>query len=293
MLAGRFEEAWRVSDRELRSAARQDAHAPRHQQRIWGGEPLNDRRVLVRCYHGLGDTIQFVRYASLLERVGAHVILWVQPALQQLLTGAAGVREIAPLHDGDPGIVRDADIEIMELPHAFRTTLATVPRDVPYLPVHATPNPVRRELAIGLVWHAGEWDARRSVPATLLAPLARVPGVTIHSLQLGPARTRLPAWIATDASDPDVVGAAHAMRALDLIISVDSMPAHLAGALGVPVWTLLHADADWRWMRHRADSPWYPTMRLFRQARAGDWTGVVAALTRALQARAAAHAHAA
>jgi len=126
------------------------------------------------------------------------------------------------------------------------------------------------------VWKAGDWDDRRSIPPELLAPLAEVPGVELHVLQRGPGLAERPAGFGIDSGSDNVLEAARVMKALDLVVTVDSMPAHLAGALGVPTWTLLHADPDWRWMEARDDSPWYPTMRVIRQERAGDWTGVVA-----------------
>ncbi len=135
-----------------------------------------------------------------------------------------------------------------------------------------------------MVWRSGGWDSARSVPLPLLAEaLAAVPGVTLHALQRGPALAEWRRdWGLVSGSD-DVLETARAMQSLDLIISVDSFPAHLAGALGCPVWTLLHAAPDWRWLTGRADSPWYPTMRLFRQERAGEWEAVVQRVAKSLR----------
>jgi hypothetical protein len=141
------------------------------------------------------------------------------------------------------------------------------------------------KLRVGLVWAAGDWDARRNVPVPLLRPLARIEGVELHLLQRGAA---LAEWRGPDAvrnGTDDVLATAALIRALDLVISVDSFPAHLAGALGVPIWTLLPEPADWRWGDGET-TPWYPTMRLFRQSRPGDWESVMAPLTAALTARA-------
>ncbi len=289
MRAGEWEAAWRVSDRVRASHAGQPCwHLPRHEQRVWDGTPLDSRRVLVRCYHGLGDTLQFIRYAPLVKRVAAEVVVWAQPTLLPLLRTAAGIDRLLPLHDGDAGIDYDVDVEVMELPYVFRTTLHTVPAGVPYL--HADPAPLEKRgaLAVGIAWKAGEWDERRNVPYRLLAPLAAIPGVELHVLQRGSGLAeREPAFGVLSGSD-DPLQAARVMRALDLVISIDSMPAHLAGALGVPVWTLLHADPDWRWMQDRDDSPWYPTMRLFRQERAGEWEPVIARVAEELRSRAGA-----
>ena len=136
----------------------------------------------------------------------------------------------------------------------------------------------QNKLRVGLVWAAGDWDRRRSIPAALLAPLASVPGIELQIFQIGDALAEPREWDAVVPQWNDIVMEASLIRSLDLMISIDSLPAHLAGALGVQVWTLLQKDADWRWMEERADSPWYPTMRLFRQQRAGDWPSVIAAV---------------
>jgi hypothetical protein len=281
MRAGEFELAWKVSDEVIRRRHGQSVHQlPRHFQWIWNGEPLRDRRVLIRCYHGLGDTIQFIRYAAVVRRIASRVIVWVQPSLIPLLRSAAGIDELLPLHDGTPDVAYDIDVESMELPHVFRSTVATLPKEVPYLQVTPALLPRDGNFQVGLVWECGDWAPERAVPLELLLPLADVPGITLHVLQRGPALGRRPAGFGVISGFDDVLEAARVVSALDLMISIDSMPAHLAGALGVRTWTLLQAEADWRWMDDREDTPWYPTMRLFRQERLGDWTGVVARLLR-------------
>lgn len=286
MRRGDFAGAWRVSDAALRARRGQClAHLPRHEQPVWDGTPPHGRRVLVHCYHGLGDTIQFIRYAPLLRTLAAEVAVWAPPALLPLLRTATGIDRLLPLDDGAPLAGFDVHVEVMELPHLFRTELATIPAEVPYLHVPPATLPRDGRLAVGLVWRAGDWDARRSIPFPLLAPLAETTGVTLHLLQRGPALTEAPDGFGVVSGSDDVLEAARVMRALDLVISVDSMPTHLAGALGVPVWTLLHGDADWRWMTRRDDSPWYPTMRLFRQRpRAGAWALVIARVAAELTA---------
>ena len=283
--AGEWSAAWRVSDRVLAGRAGQPSwHLPRHEQWIWDGTPLDGKRVLVRCYHGLGDTLQFIRYAPLLREIGAQTTFWVQPALIPLLRTVPGIGTMLPLHDGEPGVAYDADVEIMELAHVFRSTPRTLPADVPYLHVGSAPRAADGRLHVGLVWKAGVGDDGRSVPVELLAPLGEIPGVLLHVLQRGSALAERPAGFGIDAGSDDPLAAAETMRGLDLVVTVDSMPAHLAGALGVPVWTLLQAEADWRWMDDRDDSPWYPTMRLFRQPRPGAWAPVVARVIDALNA---------
>ena len=278
MRRGAFEAAWAISDAVLRARAGVPCwHWPRHLQYVWDGTPLTGQRVLVRCYHGLGDTIQCIRYAPLIKAIAREVSVWAQPALLPLLRTVRGIDQLLPLHDGTPDVGYDVDVESMELPHVFRTTLATIPAEIPYLHVAPAALPRHGRLAVGLVWAAGDWEhERRSIPFPLCAPLAAVSGVALHILQRGPALADYQPGVGTLSGSDDVVETARLMRALDLVISVDTMPAHLAGALGVPVWALLDAAADWRWMEGRADSPWYPTMRLFRQEYSGAWEPVLA-----------------
>jgi hypothetical protein len=240
--------------------------------------------VLIRCYHGLGDTIQFIRYAPLVRQIARRVIVWAQPALLPLLEAAKGIDELLPLHDRMPEVEYDIDVESMELPHVFRSTVETLPAEVPYFHVEPADLAPDRNLRVGLVWRCGDWAPERAVPVELLLPLADVPGVTLHLMQLGPAVDERPLGFGVVSASEDVLTAARRIAALDLMISIDSMPAHLAGALGVPTWTLLRSDCDWRWMDEREDSPWYPTMRLFRQSRAGDWEGVVSRVISELSA---------
>jgi hypothetical protein len=285
MRRGEFEAAWAISDAALNARVGVPCwHLPRHLQYVWDGTPLAGRRIMVRCYHGLGDTIQFIRYIPLVKALASEVSAWVQPKLLPLLRTMHGIDWLLPLDDGMPDMAYDVDVEVMELPHVLRTTLATIPDEIPYLQVEPVPLPRQGRLAVGLTWRAGEWDARRSVPFALLAPLKEVSGITWYVLQHGPGLTEWRPGFGILPVTKNLYEEARLMRALDLVISVDTMSAHLAGALGVPVWTLLPAGADWRWMENRADSPWYPTMRLFRQVQQGVWepviTHVVAALER-------------
>jgi hypothetical protein len=158
----------------------------------------------------------------------------------------------------------------------MRITPATLPAEVPYLFPPAPPPRRGEGLAVGLAWRAGDWGGRRSAPVEALLPLGRIPGVALHILQRGPALATRPAGFGIDHGADDVLEAAKRMRGLDLVISVDSMPAHLAAAIGRPTWLLLEREADWRWMEGREDSPWYPTLRILRQPAAGDWDGLAA-----------------
>src|SRR5919202_270538 len=226
MRRGAFEAAWAISDAVLRARAGVPCwHWPRHLQYVWDGTPLTGKRVLVRCYHGLGDTIQFIRYAPLIKEVAREVLVWAQPALLQLFRTMRGIDRLLPLHDGTPEVEYDVDVESMELPHLFRTTLATIPAEIPYLHVAPAALPRHGRLAVGLVWAAGDWEPRRSIPFPLLAPLAAVPGVALYILQRGPALDQYQHGLGSLCGSDDVVEAARIMRALDLVISVDTMPA--------------------------------------------------------------------
>ena len=293
MRRGDFSSAWTVADAILRSRVRQVCWDwPRHQQYLWRGQPLEGKRVLIRCYHGLGDTLQYIRFAPLVKRVASRVMVWAQPVLLPLLRTAEGIDDLLPLHDGAPETEYDVDVEIMELPHVFRTTLQTLPKNVPYLTVDRLEDslkPALPQLEVGVIWQSGDWDPRRSLPFSAVKAWARIPGVRLHALQRGPALGEWSEVLGPNSGSDDPLATARRMRALDLVISVDSMPAHLAGALGVPVWTLLHADPDWRWMMAREDSPWYPTMRLFRQPEPGNWKVVTETVGRELEIRARAN----
>ena len=261
----------------MNNDCKQDHRAvPRHLQKIWDGRSVVGKRVLVRCYHGLGDTIQFIRYAALLKPVAAEVIVWVQPSLIPLLRSAAGIDRLLPLHDGTPDVDYDVDVELNELLDVFPTTIDNIPADVPYLHVEAAPLPRTDEaIRVGLIWQSGEWDATRSIPFRFLQPLAKLPGIQWHILQRDAHAAGWTGDFGVLSGGDNPLDDARIMRALDLVVSVDTMTAHLAGALGQQTWTLLPFNADWRWMKDRDDSPWYPTMRLFRQKRAGDWGSVV------------------
>ena len=275
MRRGDFEAAWQISDAILRSRlnARCD-HLPLEQQWLWRGQPLEEKSILIRTYHGLGDTIQFIRYAGLVHGIAKHVTVCAQPELLSLLQNLEGIDELFPLKDRELRIDYDVPVELMELPHIFRTTLETIPASIPYICVEPAEIVRDGNLQVGLVWEAGGWDPRRSIPLRSLDRLRELRGITFHILQRGKGLETCPKAFGRMTGSDDVFQAARVIAALDLLISVDSMPAHLAGALGIPTWTLLPAECDWRWLTDRHDSPWYPTMRLFRQPRSGDWHSV-------------------
>jgi tetratricopeptide (TPR) repeat protein len=269
----------------------------------WDGAPIAGGAVLLQAEQGFGDTLQFCRYVRLAaER--ARVVLQVPPELQRLLAVLPGLAEIVPFGAPLPPVACRSPL--MSLPHLFGTELATIPGTVPYLRAGmAQVEPWRRRLAalegrrVGLVWAGGirpgqprlkAVDARRSIGLAALAPLAAIEGVHFVSLQKGPA--------ASQAEDPpdgmvlhdftaelgDFADTAALIEALDLVIGVDTAVVHLAGALGKPVWLLNRFDTCWRWLLDRDDSPWYPSLRQFRQPAPGDWTSVVARVAAALAA---------
>lgn len=285
MRRGEFEEAWKFSDAVLKArGGKVLKYLPRPYQNFWNGSPLNEKRVLVRCYHGLGDTIQFIRYMPMIKAIAKEVIVFAQPEILSLLQTAKGIDKLLPLHDGDPDAAYDTDIEIMECQHIFRTKIETIPAEIPYLYVEPKRLSLNnKKIAVGLVWRSGEWDERRNIPFHLLAPLAEIKDIDLYILQ---ANAKAAGWqegVGIHPGEFNLYNYAEVIKGLDLMISVDSMPAHLAGALGVPVWNLLHSEPDWRWMKDRDDSPWYPTMRLFRQQVAGDWKPVIQHVVNALK----------
>lgn len=284
MLSGNFEKAWQFSDRVLwQRAGKPCWHLPRHQQYVWNGTSLKNKKVLVRCYHGLGDTIQFIRYAPLLKQIASQVIVWAQAPLIKLLETVDGIDKLIPLHDGEPDVAYDVDVEVMELPHIFRTTIETIPNRIPY--IHTKPMNLKIEgVKVGVVWKVGDWDESRTISFEHLLPLFSIPGVSIVILQSDPHRA---GWQEHLGSYPGPLGLydyARLIKSLDLVLTVDSMPAHLAGAQDVKVWTLLKYRCDWRWMNDRGDSPWYPTMRLYRQDSDENWDKVIARVRKDIMA---------
>jgi tetratricopeptide (TPR) repeat protein len=293
---GRFAEGfaeyeWRWRTHPPRSPPRDFAQPP------WNGEDLRAASLMLHAEQGFGDTLQFCRYAPLIAQRCAKVFLEVPRPLLRLLRQslAAENLEVIPRLADFPATQAlprtDYHCPLLSLPRVVGTTVDDVPATVPYLMADATQAagwsqrltelPGRK---VGLVW-AGlpqySDDAHRSLPLALLAPLGTVPGVTFVSLQTGEAAaqaTAPPAGLAIYDASPglrDFADTAALVAALDLVISVDTATAHLAGALGKPVWLLNRFDTDWRWMTDRADSPWYPTMRIFRQPRRGDWDSVM------------------
>lgn len=289
---GDFERAWNIADADLarlRASDRGKHEGPRHLQRIWRGEELRDRCVLVRCYHGLGDTLQFIRFMAPLRGIAREVIVWCQPELMALLCRVDGVDRVIPLHDGAPEVDFDVDVEIMEVPHAIRAGIhefapASLCLDVSSAGGREPVISHQGRLAVGLVWEVGDWDKRRSIPPILFNDLL-LDGIQLYSLQRR-ADPAVAAEIgAIDISTPDVVSLARRIQRLDLVLSVDTMVAHLAASLGSQTWIMLHSECDWRWPAAGERTIWYPSARLFRQRTAGDWKPVVQEIGSALRER--------
>ncbi|MCW2247238.1 tetratricopeptide (TPR) repeat protein [Azospirillum fermentarium] len=280
--AGRWPEGWRDWDARLAEAVA----VPRRGRPLWRGEAMAGRTLLLYAEQGHGDGIQFSRYAPLAAaRSGARVVMECPPALVRLFRRLPGVDAVYPLEQA-PDF--DAVAPLMSLPGLFGTTPDTVPPPVlPPVPRSAAIPPGRRR--VGLVWRSGDdtGDPRRSLPPEALAPLLAVPGVDWVGLQMGPAAGTVPGLPDGTEGIADFADTAQRMAGLDLMVSVDTAAAHLAGSLGLPLWVLLRHDACWRWLEGRDDSPWYPTARLFRQTVPHAWGPVVESVAAALRAWAA------
>ncbi|MGV2292389.1 tetratricopeptide repeat-containing glycosyltransferase family protein [Trinickia sp. YCB016] len=317
---GRLDEGWQEYEWRWRRN-RSKASLRGFTQPLWlGAESLEGKTILLHAEQGLGDTLQFCRYAPMVAKLGAKVVLEVQPELMRLLGPLEGVTQLVA--QGQPLPAFDYHCPLLSLPLAFKTSLASIPGDTPYL--YADPKAVAHwrsrvamtmdaaspgadVLKVGLVWAGGNRphvpelrknDARRSLALECLTPLLDVPNVQFFSLQKGPPAQQLavlheryPASRGiVDLTEElaDFADTAALVSNLDLVISVDTSTAHLAGAIGKPVWILNRLDTCWRWMLGRDDSPWYPDVRLFRQPTLGDWDSVIASVRNALAALAAA-----
>jgi hypothetical protein len=288
MLSGDFAAAWLISDGYLASEEVRSTPPGLNGSPLWRGERLGGKRILIRCHHGLGDTIQFIRFAAPLRRIAQSVTVHAQPELISLVATVPGVDRVLTPGCGIDDAAYDVQIEVMELAHALRVDACAIPRAPPYVLPQLSRRPrgaLSEPWNIGLVWRAGEWCSSRSLPAAMLSGLAALPNIRLCSLQCGPAAADAAMIPARDLSSNDAMRTAASLCGLDLLISVDTFPAHLAGALGVPVWLLLQHHCDWRWTQCGNESVWYPTMRLFRQCREGDWQSVVAAVVGRLRER--------
>ena len=307
LVAGRFEEGWREYEWRLHC---KDAptHAAMPKPR-WNGEPLEGRRILLHGEQGLGDALQFCRYVPLVAARGGRVLLGLPAPLKRVMSGLPGVERFV---SGQlPTDAFDLHLPMLSLGEVFGTQMDTIPHRVPYLT--AEPELAARwgerlqeaakdggGLKVGIVWAGSPThgnDRNRSIGLAPFARLAAIPGVSLVSIQKGPTEGQAanpPGGFPLLNLSPDIkdfADTAAIMAGLDLVVCVDTSVAHLAGALGVPVWVLVPFAPDWRWMLDREDSPWYPTMRLFRQDRPGSWDDAIDRLEHALRSRAAHSTH--
>ena len=283
---------------DARPAVAVELPKAKYKRPLWEGAAASGATILLRAEQGFGDVIQFIRYAPLVAGRGLRINVECHRELKRLIQRVPSIERVYA-GGGEP--LPDCQFHqlIMSLPKVFRTTVNTIPADVPYLSVDTATRdtwakrlgPPTGKTRVGLAWagrptHGN--DANRSMSLADLAPLAAIPHVEFYQLQLGPAAKQ-----AATADFPlidltshltDFYETAALVSHLDLVIGVDTAIVHLAGALAKPVWTLLPFVAEWRWLEKRTDSPWYPTMRLFRQPKAGDWPAVVAAVGGALAA---------
>ncbi len=286
LLTGDFKQGWREYEWRWKCGV---SVPRRFSQPLWDGRPLNGKSILLHAEQGIGDTIQFVRYTGLVKQRGGTVLVECQPELMRLLTGRAGIDALIEYGGSLPDF--DCHAAIPSLPGIFNTRLDSIPAPVPYLepPAHSNPELYRLlaggggEYRVGIVWSGNtrfKHNHYRSCRLSDFGPLANIAGVRLFSLQKGdPASELMKGNCDMPVTDlggvlGDFADTAAALNQLDLVITVDTSVAHLAGALARPVWLLLSFAPDWRWLLERTDNPWYPTMRLFRQTRLGDWRGV-------------------
>lgn len=295
LLLGNFKEGWKGYEWRWKL---KEAYQRNLSQPIWDGSDIKGSTILLHAEQGLGDTIQFIRYAPLVAQGGAKVIVECQKELTQLLKNTEGVHQIVSYGELLPDF--NVRFPLLSLPLVFNTTLESIPAKIPYLSADSIDVEKWRErikndnenIKIGLVW-AGSTTIRKegyySCSLETFAPFARLNDIALYSLQKGQGSEQVVRppngmkLIDYTEDMHDFSDTAAFIINLDLIISVDTAVAHLAGALGKPVWTLLRFSPEWRWMLDRTDSPWYPTMRLFRQPAPGDWGSVVEKIFNELQ----------
>jgi tetratricopeptide (TPR) repeat protein len=296
LLLGRLQEGWPEYDWRIRCKEYPETLLPLPH---WDGSDLTGKTIVLYGEQGLGDTLQFIRYAPLVKARGGTVVAACPPILLPVLARCPGIDRLVAKgpEAAEAGTVQAL---LLSLPGIFKTTLDTIPTDIPYL----FADPARLEswrdklapikaFKVGILWQGSPLHPRdrwRSVPLIEFAPLAQIPGVRLFNLQVDVGREQLAAldgrFDVTDlseelAADP-FAETAPAMKNLDLVVTIDTAVAHLAGGLGVPVWVALPFGNDWRWLQHREDSPWYPTMRHFRQRQRGHWQEVFQRMAEAL-----------
>jgi tetratricopeptide (TPR) repeat protein len=285
---GQYREGWEEYAWRFRMEAYADFNPPANAP-IWSGEPLAGKSILIYAEQGLGDTIQFVRYAPLLKSAGAEVHCQCSPLVRDLLATVDGIDLMYTFLQAPPDV--DYQISMMELPRLFATDASTVPFQDGYMKAPKGSFVKPAEPAVGLVWQGNKAhtnDAYRSVPLARFDDLLGLQGIRFYSLQVGDGAGQIATlgWqnriVDLSSELESFTDTADVISKLDLVISVDTSVAHLSGALGVPVWVLLAQLSDWRWGRTATSSCWYSSMRLYRQKRLGVWDDVFADIGAAL-----------
>lgn len=279
-----------------RWAAMEKFKAMRMNGPVWDGSNPAGKTILVQEEQGFGDSLHMLRYLPMLKEKGAKVYAYVRPVLYALLENWDGADKVVSWNVADKSVPPEVDMVcgMMDLPGYLGTGINTIPNNVPYLPNPKKGDPKFKlegtSVKIGLVWAGNPMhkrDHERSIPFEMWDAILQTKGVTFYSLQYQPKEAdalRMQKFGVLDLAPniKNLADTAATLAELDLLITIDSAPAHLAGALGLPVWTLITENPDWRWLLARDDSPWYPTMRLFRQQKAGDWQQVLASVQTAL-----------
>ena len=293
LLQGRYQEGWPEYEWRWRKP---DFTSPcRHTDLpLWDGTPLDGSTILLHAEQGFGDAIQFVRYAPLVAARGGNIVLECHPQLVSLFQGVEGVRAVIPFGSPMPSFACQAPL--LSLPLIFGTTLKSIPSRIPYISISDTYRrkweritPFNQELRIGVAWTGKKFpDPLRSCRLSDLTPLADLQNAMFYSLQMGrgseqtcspPTGMRL---VDLTGQIFDFADTAALIEQMDLVISIDTAVAHLAGAMGKPTFLMLPFAPDWRWLLERNDSPWYPTVRIFRQKLPGEWGNVVAGIHKTL-----------
>jgi tetratricopeptide (TPR) repeat protein len=287
---GRFAQGWKEYEWRRKANLGAILDSQRQEPSSWDGSPFVGKRLLIRYEQGMGDNLQFVRYVPMVKARGGMVIFETLRPLLGLLQGFDGIDELvesAP--DGKPTVEFDLDMFILDLPKIFGTTVETIPAEVPYLYADQTKveywcnRLAGDDFKVGIVWAGSARhtnDPNRSCALEHFAALGRIDGVRLYGLQKGQGAAQVDdvagqmEIVNLGEQFEDFTDTAAVVENLDLVVSVDTAVLHLAGAMGKEVWALLPFDTDWRWMLDRKDSPWYPTMRLFRQKKPGDWDNV-------------------
>lgn len=298
LLHGDYEKGWSNYEWRFKKTDWRRTYPHRFEKPRWNGETFSGKTLYVHCEQGFGDMLQFVRYLPMVKARGGTVLLETRDAMLRLFEGTPGVDRIVPFSpERIAPIDFDVYVPLLSLPGIFQTSLATIPHAVPYL----SADPVKasqweralqgEELRVGLVWAGTATDPRRASPLAWFAPLSGIEGLKIYGLQKGPPADLLEAEGLPQGMFMENLGrrlddfsdTAAAIENLDLVVSIDTSVPHLAGAMGRPVYLLLSDNPDWRWMLDRQDSPWYPTMRLYRQEKSGDWGPPLTQIARRLE----------